>query len=138
MPAGLPSFDRAEFLPPPVTDTVDDAHGVADQCAQCGRPVGRYFRLDSRPMCEPCVTQAMQASGVGAHGAFVRALAVGIGAALLGLTLYAGVEIATGWVIGYAAIAVGYLVGKGMKMGSRGRGGRRYQMAAALLADQPR
>jgi hypothetical protein len=35
--------------------------------------------------------------------------------------------------IGYLAIGVGYLVGKAMKLGSGGRGGRAYQIAAALL-----
>jgi len=36
-------------------------------------------------------------------------------------------------VIGYVSLAVGYIVGKAIKMGSGGMGGRRYQIAAALL-----
>jgi hypothetical protein len=51
----------------------------------------------------------------------------------LGLILYAAFGIITGLEIGYISLAVGYLVGKGIKMGSNGLGGRRYQIAAALL-----
>jgi hypothetical protein len=54
-------------------------------------------------------------------------------AAIIGMTLYALFEIVTGIAIGYLAIGVGYLVGKAMKRGSGGRGGRRYQIAAAVL-----
>lgn len=66
-------------------------------------------------------------------GAFAKALVVGLGAAVVGSILYAVVEIATGWTIGYVALAVGWLVGKGMRWGSEGRGGRDYQIAAAVL-----
>ncbi len=64
---------------------------------------------------------------------FVRGLIFGIGAAILGLILYATVEIATGWIIGYVSLAVGYIIGKGIKMGSRGAGGRKYQITAVIL-----
>jgi hypothetical protein len=52
---------------------------------------------------------------------------------LLGLMLYAAFGILTGLMIGYVSLAVGYIVGKAMKMGSGGMGGRRYQVTAALL-----
>jgi len=67
------------------------------------------------------------------HAAFVRAILFGIGAAILGMILYATFAIVTGIVIGYAALAVGWLVGKAMITGSNGVGGRRYQIAAVLL-----
>jgi hypothetical protein len=35
--------------------------------------------------------------------------------------------------IGYVSLAVGYIVGKAIKMGSRGAGGKRYQIAAVAL-----
>jgi hypothetical protein len=41
--------------------------------------------------------------------------------------------LATGLMIGYISLAVGYIVGKAIVMGSGGRGGRRYQLAAVLL-----
>ena len=67
------------------------------------------------------------------HAAFVRAIVFGVGAAILGMILYATFAIVTGIVIGYAALAVGWLVGKAMITGSNGVGGRRYQIVAVLL-----
>jgi hypothetical protein len=57
----------------------------------------------------------------------------GIGAAILGLILYAAFGIITGILIGYVSLAVGWMVGKAMRKGSNGIGGRRYQIAAAAL-----
>ena len=56
-----------------------------------------------------------------------------VGAAILGMILYATFEILTGIIIGYASLAVGWMVGKAMIKGSNGVGGRRYQIAAVLL-----
>jgi len=50
-----------------------------------------------------------------------------------GLALYAGFTILTGIEIGYVSVAVGWLVGKAIRIGSGGIGGRRYQIAALLL-----
>jgi divalent metal cation (Fe/Co/Zn/Cd) transporter len=49
------------------------------------------------------------------------------------LILYATFEIVTGIIIGYISLAVGWMVGTAMMKGSRGVGGRRYQIAAVLL-----
>ena len=68
------------------------------------------------------------------HAAYVRALAYGIGAAVIGMIGYALIAILLqGWVISYMSIGVGWLVGTAMMKGSNGFGGRRYQIAAALL-----
>ncbi|MGA2607634.1 MAG: hypothetical protein ABSH01_09270 [Terriglobia bacterium] len=66
-------------------------------------------------------------------GAFTRGLLFGVGGAILGLILYAAFGIITGWMIGYVSLAVGYIVGKAIRMGSGGIGGRRYQIAAVAL-----
>jgi hypothetical protein len=57
----------------------------------------------------------------------------GVGGAILGLILYSVFAIVTGIVIGYVSLAVGFIVGKAIKFGSGGIGGRRYQIAALLL-----
>lgn len=67
------------------------------------------------------------------HKAFSRALLFGIGAAIVGCIGYALFEILTGIVLGWIALLVGLFVGRAMKAGSRGLGGRRYQITAALL-----
>ena len=67
------------------------------------------------------------------HSRFVRAVMSGLVGFAIGLTLYAAFVIITGISIGYAALAVGWIVGKAVLMGSGGVGGRRYQIAAVLL-----
>ena len=67
------------------------------------------------------------------HALFMRGLLFGAGGALIGLILYAAVGIITGLEIGYVSLAVGFIVAKAILMGSRGRGGRRYQIAAIVL-----
>jgi predicted lipid-binding transport protein (Tim44 family) len=67
------------------------------------------------------------------HALFVRGLAFGFGGAILGLILYSGFSIITGIAIGYVSLAVGWIIAKAIKIGSRGTGGRRYQVAAAAL-----
>lgn len=64
---------------------------------------------------------------------YMRALAYGAGAAIAGMILYAVFAITTGIILGYVSLAVGWMIGKAMIKGSGGIGGKRYQIAAALL-----
>jgi hypothetical protein len=125
-----PSLD-----PTPQFGTAEYA-GVAgtEHCQFCKQPIGlRYYRVNQAMACDACGQRAQLETPKDSHGQYVRGLIFGIGAAILGLILYATVEIATGWIIGYVSLAVGYIVGKGMKMGSRGAGGRKYQITALAL-----
>jgi hypothetical protein len=72
-------------------------------------------------------------SGADSHASFVRGVLFGVGGAILGLGIYVAFALATGWMVGYISLAVGYLVGKAIVLGSGGVGGRRYQVAAVLL-----
>lgn len=63
----------------------------------------------------------------------MRGLLFGVGAAIIGMICYAGFTILTGFYIGYVSLAVGWLIGKAIMFGSRGIGGRRYQIAAVIL-----
>lgn len=119
-----PQFGTAEYA------------GVAgtEHCQFCRQPISRrYYRVNSAMACAACGERAQHELPKDSHALFVRGLIFGIGAAILGLVLYATVEIATHLIIGYVSLAVGYLVGKGIKMGSRGAGGRKYQITAVLL-----
>jgi hypothetical protein len=58
---------------------------------------------------------------------------LGIVGALAGLALYVIFALTTGLIIGWVSLAVGFIVGKAMRMGSGGVGGRRYQVVAVLL-----
>ena len=67
------------------------------------------------------------------HAGYVRGMLFGVGAAIVGMAGYAGFTILTGFYIGYVSLAVGWLVGKAIMLGSKGIGGRRYQIAAVIL-----
>jgi hypothetical protein len=83
--------------------------------------------------CEGCVQELERQQPKDSHAGYVRGLLLGIGAAIVGMIFYAGFTIVTGIYIGYVSLAVGWLVGKAIMLGSKGIGGRRYQVAAVIL-----
>ena len=119
-----PQFGTAEYVGSP----------GADHCQFCHQPIaGNYYRANGAMTCPGCAEKMRGELARDTHAAYVRAILFGVGAAILGMVLYATFAIVTGIVIGYAALAVGWLVGKAMITGSNGVGGRRYQIAAVLL-----
>ena len=123
LPADAPQFEKVEYV----------GEAGPDACSFCGQPSGKwYFRVNGAMSCMNCAQAAKSAVPSDTHAAFVRALLFGGGAAVLGLILYSTFGIVTGLLIGYLSLGVGYIVGKAMIKGSRGIGGRRYQIAAVL------
>lgn len=119
-----PQFGTAEYIGTP----------GGDHCQFCHQPIGgRYYRANAAMACPDCAGKMRGELAKDTHAAFMRAILFGVGAAILGLILYATFAIVTGIVIGYASLAVGWLVGKAMVKGSNGVGGRRYQVVAVLL-----
>jgi len=119
-----PQFKTAEY---PATK-------APDACKLCQRPVGAtYFRVNGDVACDACAMKAKSETPAASHAMFIRGLLFGIGGAIIGLILYATFAIATGLVIGYVSLAVGFIVGKAMKIGSKGFGGSHYQIAAVVL-----
>jgi hypothetical protein len=117
-----PQFATAEYA------------GSGDVCKSCNQAIsGAYYRINGSLACERCTTQLQTQLPKDNHAAFVRALMFGIGAAIAGLIGYAAFGIITGIRIGYISLAVGWLVGKAMRTGSRGVGELRYQIAAAAF-----
>src|SRR5580692_3815299 len=117
-----PQFGTAEYA------------GSGDVCKSCKQAISSsYYRINGSLACDRCTTQLETQLPKDSHAAFIRALSFGIGAAILGLIGYAAFGIITGIRIGYISLAVGWLVGKAMRTGSRGVGGRRYQVAAAAF-----
>jgi hypothetical protein len=120
----IPQFQTAEYSHIPGTE----------RCRICGGPIsGEYFRVNSQMACGKCAAEARDGQPTDSHAAFARGLLLGAGAAVLGLILYSTFTIVTGWTVGYLALAVGWLVARGMMKGSNGVGGRRYQITAVLL-----
>ena len=117
-----PQFDTAEFK------------SSGNACAFCKTALSAgYYRVQGKLTCANCFQKLQRSLPQDSHAAFSRAVIFGIGGALAGMALYAGVVSVTHWTIGYLALAVGYIVAKAMMMGSGNLGGRRYQIVAALL-----
>jgi len=109
-----PQFATAEYPSNPSNMT----------CGGCRQPIsGSYFKIKGTSFCTGCTEKIRAQVPRDSHAAF----------ALVGLVLYVVFALATGLIIGYVSLAVGYIVGKAMRMGSGGVGGRRYQVAAVLL-----
>jgi hypothetical protein len=120
----VPQFATAEYASAPGSEI----------CKSCNRPIsGSYYRVNGALACSDCATTLQNQIPKDSHSAFVRGLLFGVGGALLGLILYSTFSIVTGIEIGYLSLAVGYIVGKAIRMGSSGIAGRRYQVAAVLL-----
>jgi hypothetical protein len=120
-----PQFGTAEYA----------GKAASDRCRVCQQPLGgTYYQVNGSTVCPSCAEKLRNEMGMDQHAAYVRALAYGIGAAVLGLIGYALIAILLqGWVISYMSIGVGWIVGTAMMKGSNGAGGRRYQIAAAVL-----
>src|SRR5262245_7998984 len=106
------------------------------RCSACQQGlVGSYFTAGSQVLCERCKTQLQLAlqSRPGWTGV-ARAVLWGSLAGVAGAAVWWGVRAGTGYEIGLIAIAVGYVVGCGVRRGSGGLGGRGYQVWAVLLA----
>jgi hypothetical protein len=121
---GVPQFATADYAAAP----------ELPPCKACGRPlIGDFYRVNGVMACGGCVQAIRAARSAGLDAPFLRALLFGAGAALLGFALYVAFALATGLVIGFVSLAVGFLVGKAMLRGAGGIGGRRHQITAALL-----
>lgn len=119
-----PQFRKAEYAGTP----------GANGCKFCRQSLGgRYYRINGAMACSSCGERAKRELPQDSHAAYARGLLFGAGAAIAGLILYAAFGIITGLMIGYVSLAVGYMVGKAIHMGSKGVSGRRYQIAAVLL-----
>ena len=118
-------FERADFTAP-----------TALSCSSCRTPLTtEYYAANDQVLCEACASNAgkfLRGSGLGA-GRFLQALTYGVGAAVAGAAVYAAIMIYGNMQLSLVSIAIGWLVGKAVRTGSRGRGGWRYQLLAALL-----
>jgi len=122
--SGTPQFAVAEYSSSP-------AEAICKSCAQ--KISGAFYRVNGAPTCTECTQRLQREVPQDSHTALVRGMLFGVGAAVVGFVIYVVFSLTTGLVIGYVSLAVGYLVGKAIVLGSRGIGGRRYQIAAVLL-----
>ncbi|HEV7706010.1 MAG TPA: hypothetical protein VGO46_17055 [Gemmatimonadaceae bacterium] len=126
-------FDRVSTDAPATGQTPSALGAVV--CKLCGKPISSdYYHLNGKIACESCRTSV--AAGIATPEGilpFARATALGILAALAGAALYYGVIAIANLEIGIIAIAIGYMVGWGVRKGADGRGGLRFQILAVVL-----
>ncbi len=77
---------------------------------------GEYFHVNEQPFCASCKLEVERVLG-GSPGpaGFVKAALGGVAGGIAGALLYYLVLALTGYEIGIIAIAVGFLVGKGVR-----------------------
>lgn len=114
-------------------DTGGTRSGVTCVACHCTIDV-EYFDINGQSVCETCRTQiAAHATTPKGAGVLARASLFGFGAAILGAGLYYAVIAIADLEVGIVAIAIGYMVGYAVRMGTGGRGGQRFQILALLL-----
>ncbi|MBN2445711.1 MAG: hypothetical protein JXO22_03245, partial [Phycisphaerae bacterium] len=107
----------------------------ANGCATCGAAiVDTYYEVNGRLICPTCQQNMAQSLQGGSRFIrFVSASFLGLVAAVIGAGIYFAVAALTGYEIGLVAIVVGLLVGGGVRIGARARGGWFYQTLAIVL-----
>lgn len=117
-------FDRAE--------TPSASPGGAT-CVVCKQPIlVQYYSAHGRPVCAGCRNAVAEQLSRPA-GNLPKGILFGIGGAIAGAAVYFGVAAITGAEIALVAIAVGWLVGRAVQLGSGGAGGPPQQVIAATL-----
>jgi len=111
----------------------DATRGVT--CTACQRSIAdEYYDVNGQSVCASCrgMVEEQMHTPRGA-GVLIRAFLFALVAAILGAVLYYAVIAITNFEIGIVAIAIGYMVGYAIRMATKGRGGRRFQVLAVVL-----
>lgn len=113
--------------------TFEGAPAASHACALCRVPLtDAYFMAGQAMVCEPC-SKALAESPPGGAKRFLKALAFGSGAGLVGAIVYGLIIYATDTTFALATIAIGWLVGRAMQMALDHRGSLGYQLLAVVL-----
>jgi hypothetical protein len=137
--AGNPSpslqFDQAVDAGAQPQDAQDGQPAPIITCSNCQAQIKTYYyNVDDNAVCAKCKQEIARTTGAQMGGkAWVNALLLGFGAAIVGAAIYYGVIAITGWQIGIVAFFIGLLVGAAVRKGAAGGGGRRYQILAVGL-----
>ena len=118
------------------TLSFDDAQPAGPTtCSRCETTLTEYWAVDGAVLCERCKEDllAERTSTDGRGRRVLKALGLGLGGMIVGAGVWYGVAKLTGYEIGFIAILLGFLVGKGVFLGSEKRGGLGYQLLAMAI-----
>jgi hypothetical protein len=120
---------------PPLLQFDSAATPPAITCAACKGTVGdAYYTVGKSLFCGACKrTTEQKAPSRPTAAVLARSALFGLGGAIAGALVYYAVIAATGAMIGFVAIAVGFLVGRGVQLGAREQRGRPFQIIAVVL-----
>jgi hypothetical protein len=104
-------------------------------CAGCKlRIQTQYYDVNGASLCGTCRAAATAAAETPTGIApLLKSAAFGAGAGVVGAAIYYAVIAIAHLEIGIVAILIGYMVGYSVRKGADGRGGRRFQVLAAVL-----
>ena len=130
-PEQLPSVDALQFRR---AEPILTADAPADRtCAACKQVIpGEYYQVRDQVICPSCAARIQVGQQSRKRVPLFRAVLYGVGAALAGCILYA-IPLALGFQIGIVALVVGWMVGKAIRNGAYGIGGRPQQILAVAL-----
>lgn len=113
----------------------EDVSATRVTCTMCHKAVAdEYYVVNDKSVCASCRGALISAAAApGTAGPLIIAAIFGVGAALAGAAVYYAVAALMNVEIAIVAILVGYMVGHGVRKGSGGRGGRRFQILAVVL-----
>ena len=115
-------FQKAEFA------------GGTPTCVACKSAIEKtYFHFNGKVICPACAQKAAAWQRPPDKKCVLRGLMYGTGAALLCSAGYAVFTMVTNMEAAVVAIAAGFVIGKAVRTGSRGLGGRRLQVLAVTL-----
>jgi hypothetical protein len=103
-------------------------------CAICRQPItSTYYSIRDKLVCPACRAAVAGPTSGSPVGRFIVAALFGLGAGLVGTVIWCVVREVTHGEFGIVAMLVGYMVGKAVRKGSGGWGGRDYQVLAVLI-----
>jgi DNA-directed RNA polymerase subunit RPC12/RpoP len=116
----LPSVDELQFRRAQPTDSTEGQTGKS--CAACKQLIaGEHYQVQNHVICPQCAGKILAGKQTPKPVPWVRLVIYGAGAALAGCILYA------------IPLAMGWMVGKAIRTGGYGVGGRPQQILAVAL-----
>jgi hypothetical protein len=128
-----PSTDDLQFT---TAESGEQASGAAVSrcCLVCQQPiVSTYYALGDNLVCPECHAHATAPPAGSRMARLLKASLLGLGAGLVGATIWFAVRRVAHIEVGLIAILVGFMVGKAVRRGSGGQGGRAYQVLAVII-----
>jgi hypothetical protein len=131
-PQSVPEPEQLQFRRAEPVDR--PAPSESPRCIACGQAISdEYFQAQGQVVCGSCAARIDAGQQASPKISLLRASLYGGGAALAGCALYTLVAIVTNIEAAIVAIAVGIMVGKAVRLGCNGLGGRPQQVLAVAL-----